>query len=138
VRTTSSGARASAKGGEADDVDEQHCDALRAHLLQWFVVLGQFLHNIGRKVAREIAAFAFHRGMADQEIVAAAHRHGECHRDNHKHNDLRDARAEHDRVGRDQLEQPLIAARRRGDAGGQLWVAIGLPPHPNHADYPKS
>ncbi len=49
-----------------------------------------------------------------------------------------DARAEHDRVGRDQLDQPLIAAYRRCDAGGQRWVAIGLPPHPGNADNPKS
>jgi hypothetical protein len=53
------------------------------------------------EVARKIAAF--HCGMADQEIIAAAHRDGECQRDNHKHDDLLDARAEHDRVGRDQL-----------------------------------
>jgi hypothetical protein len=34
--------------------------------------------------------------MADQEIVAAAHRDRECHRDNHEHDDLLDARAERD------------------------------------------
>ena len=108
------------KGGEADDIDEQHSDVLRAHLLQWFVVLGQFLHHVWREVAREIAALAFYCGMADQEIIATAHRDCECHRDNHEHNDLLDSRAEHDRVGRDQLEQPLIAAYRRCDAVAQI------------------
>src|SRR5215468_7357914 len=76
--------------------------------------------------------------MADQEIIAAAHRDGEYHRGNHEHDDLLDARAEPDRVGRDQLEQPLIAANRRCDAGGQLGIAIRLPPHPDHADDPKT
>ena len=40
------------------------------------------------EIAREVAAFAFHCGMADQEIIAAAHRDGECHRDNQEHDDL--------------------------------------------------
>jgi hypothetical protein len=30
--------------------------------------------------------------MPDQEIIAAAYRDGKCHRDDHKHDDLLDAR----------------------------------------------
>ena len=74
-------------GGETDDVGEQHRDILGSNLLQRFVVLGQLLDHIGRKVTRKVGPFAFNAGVADQQRVGAPYRQRQRQGNGQEHDD---------------------------------------------------
>jgi hypothetical protein len=72
------------KLGKTDDVGTHDGDVLAPPGAQWFVIVGEFGHDIGREETREVAAGAFRRRTIVDELTHAPDEHGECRRNQHK------------------------------------------------------